>query len=113
VSLIVSPPGSLMRQIADDILAVARDARIVAEAAHRTSIIPLVTQGTGLAVLPEAWAPLGRRAGARVARISHPARLHVALVTRRAPLTPAARAFVALARSHQPVRYVAAAAREG
>jgi len=105
-SLIVSPAGSLMRQIADDILAVAGSVRIVAEAAHRTSILPLVTQGTGLAVVPEAWAPLARCVGARVARISHPARLHVALVTRQAPLTPAARAFVTLARAYRPACYV-------
>jgi DNA-binding transcriptional LysR family regulator len=105
-SLIVSPAGSLMRQIADDILAVAGGVRIVAEAAHRTSILPLVTQGTGLAVVPEAWAPLARHIGARVARISHPARLHVVLVTRQAPLTPAARAFVTLARTYRPAGYV-------
>lgn len=104
--LIVSPPGSLMRRISDDILNSARSARIIAEAAHRTSILPLVTHGTGLAVLPEAWAPLARRVGARVARIVHPARLHVALVTRQAPLTPAARAFAAVARSHRSGQYV-------
>lgn len=104
--LIVSPPGSLMRQISDDILDAADGARIVAEVAHRTSILPLVIQGMGLAVLPGAWAPLARRLGTRVARIAHPARLHVALVSRQAPLTPAARAFAALARSHRPADYV-------
>ena len=104
--LIVSPPGSLMRQISDDILDAADDARIVAEVAHRTSILPMVIQGAGLAVLPEAWAPLACRLGASVARIEHPARLRVALVSRQAPLTPAARAFAALARSHEPGPYV-------
>ena len=104
--LIVSPPGSLMRQISDSILDASDGARIVAEVAHRTSILPLVIGGTGLAVLPGSWAPLARRLGASVARIEHPARLHIALVSRQAPLTPAARAFAALARSHQPGHYV-------
>jgi hypothetical protein len=105
--LIASPPGSLMRQLVDDVLAVAADVRIVAEVAHRTSILPLVLQGSGLAVLPAAWAPLARRAGARVTRIDHPARLHVALLTRPAALTPAAQGLLAVARSYEPRDYLA------
>lgn len=104
--LIVSPPGSLMRQIVDDVLAAGADLRIVAEVAHRTSILPLVMHGVGLAVLPSAWAPLARRAGARVARVDPPVRLHVALLSRSAPLTPAARAFLAVARSYQPADHL-------
>ena len=65
--MIVSPGGSLMRQIVDDLLAEGAEMQIVAEVAHRTSILPLVLQGVGLAVLPSAWAPLARRAGARIA----------------------------------------------
>ncbi|MFJ8819437.1 LysR family transcriptional regulator [Amycolatopsis thermoflava] len=98
VDLIASPPGSLMRQVVDDIRAAHPDVRIVAEVAHRASILPLVLAGAGVAVLPSAWATLARRAGARVARLDHPARLHVALLSRAAPLTPAAQAFRALAR---------------
>ncbi|GHE76286.1 LysR family transcriptional regulator [Amycolatopsis deserti] len=97
VDLIASPPGSLMRQVVDDIRAAHPDARIVAEVAHRASILPLVLAGAGVAVLPSAWATLARRAGARVARLDHPARLHVALLSRSAPLTPAAQTFRALA----------------
>ena len=89
--MIVSPAGSLMRQIVDDILAGGADMQIVAEVAHRTSILPLVLQGVGLAVLPSAWAPLARRAGARTARLDPTAQLHIALLSRAAPLTPAAR----------------------
>ncbi|GAA3793078.1 LysR family transcriptional regulator [Amycolatopsis tucumanensis] len=98
VDLIASPPGSLMRQVVDDIRAAHLDVRIVAEVAHRASILPLVLAGDGVAVLPSAWATLARRAGAQVARLDHPARLHVALLSRAAPLTPAAQAFRALAR---------------
>lgn len=104
--LIASPPGSQMRRIVDEMLASGEDLEIVAEVAHRTSILPLVLQGVGLAVLPSAWAPLARRAGARVARIDSPARLHVALISRSAPLTPAAQAFLTAARSYTPVDYL-------
>ena len=91
-----APAGSLMRQIVDD-LARRRAPRmqIVAEVAHRTSILPLVLQGVGLAVLPSAWAPLARRAGAASRASSRPPHLQVALVSRTAPLTPAAQAFLA------------------
>ena len=63
--MIVAPGGSLMRQIVDDLLAEGAELQIVAEVAHRTSILPLVLGGVGMAVLPSAWAPLARRAGAR------------------------------------------------
>ncbi|MGI6872208.1 LysR family transcriptional regulator, partial [Amycolatopsis sp. 3B14] len=57
VDLIASPPGSLMRQVVDDIRAAHLDVRIVAEVAHRASILPLVLAGAGVAVLPPARAP--------------------------------------------------------
>ena len=104
--MIVSPAGSLMRRIVDDFLAEGTEMQIVVEVAHRTSILPLVLQGVGLAVLPSAWAPLARRAGARTARLDPTAHLHVALLSRTAPLTPAAQAFVALARRYQPIDHL-------
>jgi DNA-binding transcriptional LysR family regulator len=105
--LIVSPTGSQMREIVDGILSSGADLHIAAEVAHRTSILPLVMQGVGLAVLPAAWAPLARRAGARAVRLDPPAHLHVALLSRSAPMTPAARAFLATARAYKPVDYEA------
>jgi len=104
--MIVSPAGSLMRQIVDDLLAGGTEIQIVAEVAHRTSILPLVLQGVGLAVLPSAWAPLARRAGARTARLDPTAHLRIALVSRTAPLTPAAQAFLAVARAYRPVDHL-------
>ncbi|WP_232663388.1 LysR family transcriptional regulator [Pseudonocardia sp. TRM90224] len=98
--LIVSQPGSLMRRIADDIAADGIPITIAVEVAHRTSILALVLEGVGLAVLPSAWAPLARRAGARVAAIDIPVRLHISLISRAAPLTPAAAAFLAVTRSY-------------
>ena len=98
--LIVSPRGSLMREVVDQMLADGVALQVVAEVAHRTSILPLVLRGVGMAVLPSAWAPLARRAGAQTARLDLPARLHVALLSRQAPLTPAAAAFLAIGRAH-------------
>jgi DNA-binding transcriptional LysR family regulator len=104
--MIVSPGGSLMRQIVDDLLAEGAEMQIVAEVAHRTSILPLVLQGVGLAVLPSAWAPLARRAGARTARLDPTAHLKIALLSRTAPMTPAARAFLAVARAYRPIDHL-------
>jgi DNA-binding transcriptional LysR family regulator len=106
VRMIVSPAGSLMRQVVDDFLAEGAEMQIVAEVAHRTSILPLVLQGVGLAVLPSAWAPLARRAGARTARLDPAAHLQIALLSRSAPLTPAAQAFLAVARAYRPIDHL-------
>ncbi|UCM91186.1 LysR family transcriptional regulator [Streptomyces marincola] len=97
--LVVSRPGSLMRRIVDDIVD-GRGARIAAVVDHRTSLLPLVLSGTGIAVLPSAWAPLARRCGAVAAPVTPTALLRVALVGRRAHLTPAARAFRRIAEEH-------------
>lgn len=92
--LIVAPKGSLMRSLVDDILAAGVQAKVVAEVAHRTSILPLVLAGVADAVLPAGWSNLARAAGAHVITIAPPAYLHVAAVTRKAPLTPASAAFL-------------------
>jgi len=92
--LIVSHRGSLMRQLVDDVLAEGNPVRIVAEVAHRTSILPMVLAGLGEAVLPSAWSRTASRLGATVRRILPPAHLHVRAVTRRSELTPAAAAFM-------------------
>lgn len=69
---------------------------IVTVVDHRTSILPLVLTGVGVAVLPSSWTRLARRCGAAVAPIEPTAHLHVAMVSLPAHLTPAARAFLAL-----------------
>ena len=53
--LIVSQRGSLMRALVDDVLASGIEASIVAEIAHRTSILPMVLNGLGRAVMPASW----------------------------------------------------------
>ena len=63
--LIVSKEGSLMRQLVDDVLASGVEAEIVVEVEHRTSILPMVLNGIGRAVMPSSWTPRGRDASRR------------------------------------------------
>ena len=92
--LIVSQRGSLMRQLVDDVLSSGIPARIVAEVAHRTSILPLILDGIGDAVLPAGWTKLAHRAGAVSYRIQPTSHLRIAAVTRQRPLSPSAAAFL-------------------
>ena len=98
--LIVSQRGSLMRALVDDVLADGIGVIIVAEIAHRTSILPLVLNGLGRAVMSSAWTQSARRAGARVQRITPETYLHVAAVSRRTHLTAPATALMAEARRY-------------
>lgn len=97
--LIASRPGSLMRTIVDDITARSGSTEIVAVVDHRTSILPLVLTGVGIAVLPAAWTRLARRCGLVVASLAPTAHLHVAMISLPAHLTPGARAFLELTRT--------------
>ena len=64
------------------------------EAAHREAVLPLVLQGTGVALVTQAWPDLARSAGAMVLDLEPPQYLHIWPLSRRAPLTPGARAFL-------------------
>ncbi|WP_109473021.1 LysR family transcriptional regulator [Ornithinimicrobium cavernae] len=96
--LVVSPPGSVMRQMADQ-LTYESTMTIAIEVEHRSAILPLVLDGVGIAVLSSAWADLARRAGAKVCSLQEPMRLQVDLIHRRTRLTPAAQALLDLALS--------------
>jgi DNA-binding transcriptional LysR family regulator len=98
--LIVSQRGSLMRSLVDDVLAEGIEVTIVAEIAHRTSILPMVLNGIGRAVMPSSWTQTARRAGATVQRIVPETYLAVAAVSRRNHLTAPAVAFMAEARRY-------------
>ncbi|MGV9800870.1 LysR family transcriptional regulator [Mycobacterium sp. NPDC003449] len=98
--LIVSQRGSLMRALVDEALAEGIEIRIVAEIAHRTSILPMVLNGLGRAVMPSSWTQTARRAGARVQRIVPETYLHVAAVSRRNHLTVPAVALMTEARRY-------------
>ncbi|MFE1168948.1 LysR family transcriptional regulator [Nocardiopsis sp. NPDC058789] len=92
--LIVGHEGSGMRRFADRLLAEGLDARIAVESEHRVSILPLVLGGAGLAVVTDAWRGLAEQAGVLVLELDPTDHLHVALISRKGPLTAAARAFV-------------------
>jgi DNA-binding transcriptional LysR family regulator len=98
--LIVSQRGSLMRALVDEVLASGTDVSIVAEIAHRTSILPMVLNGLGRAVMPASWTESARRSGARVQTITPESYLHVAAVSRRNHLTTPAVALMAEARTY-------------
>ena len=98
--LIVSQRGSLMRALVDDVLAEGIEVTIVAEVAHRTSILPMVLNGIGRAVMPSSWTQTARRAGAHVQRIVPESYLHVAAVSRRTHLTTPAAALMNEARQY-------------
>ena len=53
------------------------------------------------------------RDGARTARLDPTAHLRIALVSRTAPLTPAAQAFLAVARAYRPVDHLNGPIRNG
>lgn len=98
--IIVSQQGSLMRWLVDDVLAGGVACEIVAEVAHRTSILPLVMTGVGHAVLPSSWGPLAQRLGLRTLAIEPASVLHIAVLSRSSGLTPMAKAFLEVARSY-------------
>lgn len=99
--LIVSQRGSLMRALVDEVLAEGADVTIAAEIAHRTSILPMVLNGFGRAVMPSSWTLSAERAGATVQRIVPETYLHVAAVSRRSHLTAPAKALMTEARRYR------------
>ena len=68
--IVASQQGSLMRWMVDDVLAGGVDCAIVAEVAHRTSILPMVLSGVGHAVMPSSWRQLAERSGLRTLTIT-------------------------------------------
>lgn len=98
IDVVISPRGSLMRQLVDDALAHGNDIRVVAEVSHRTSLLPLVLAGVGHSMMPSSWTRMAQLAGCTVRTIDPPTALQVHLVHRREDLTAAAAAFVALAK---------------
>ncbi|WP_405058968.1 LysR family transcriptional regulator [Kribbella sp. NBC_01505] len=91
--VIVGQVGSGMRRVVDEIQASGVELTEVVETEHREMILPLVLAGVGVTVLTESWAPLARRAGARVLELTPPRHLHLALISRPGR-TPAASAFL-------------------
>jgi len=95
---IASPTGSRMRSLLDDALAAGVELDIAVQVAHRTSILPLVLRGVGVAILPSSWVPLATASGLHTVAIQPSSLLRVALVSRRDHLSAAAAAFLEVAR---------------
>lgn len=92
--LIVGHRGSGMRRFVDRLLDEGLDARIAVETEHRVSLLPLVLDGAGYAVVTDAWRGLAERSGTLALDLEPTDHLHVSLISRKGPLTAAARAFV-------------------
>jgi LysR family transcriptional regulator, carnitine catabolism transcriptional activator len=103
--LVVTPQGMSIRDLIDRALAAAAVEPVIAvETSQREAIAPLVLGGAGTSFLPAGLAEPLAEQGAVVARLVPTLTRTVGLVHRPAPLTPAARAFVELARPHRAVR---------
>ncbi|HEY2301756.1 MAG TPA: LysR family transcriptional regulator [Acidimicrobiales bacterium] len=99
VPLVTTPIGTSSRALVERTLAAASVTPVVAvETGQREALLPLVLAGAGTALLPRPLAEEAGRRGAVVADLRPPLRRSVGLVYRRAQLSPAARAFVELAR---------------
>lgn len=98
--LITTPRGTSTRRLLADALREAdpdEDPSIGVVTEHREAIVPLVLAGAGAAVLPEPLARAAEALGAVTAPVSPAIERDVVLVHRRGALSPAARAFRALA----------------
>ncbi len=97
--LVTTPPGTSTRDLLDAALASAGvDPVIAVETSQREAIAPLVLSGAGTSFLPARLAEPLAAQGAVVARLVPTLTRTIGLVHRPSPLTPAARAFVELAR---------------
>ena len=97
--LVTTPPGTSTRDLLDRALASAGIEPVIAvETSQREAIAPLVLSGAGTSFLPARLAEPLAKQGAVVARLVPTLTRTIGLVHRPSPLTPAARAFVELAR---------------
>lgn len=98
VPLIVSPPATSTRMLLDQAMEAAGVVPTVAvETDAREAIVALVLAGAGGALLPAPLAYEAQRRGAQLRAARPRIARHIGLVRREGPLSPAARAFVALA----------------
>ncbi|HEV7943668.1 MAG TPA: LysR substrate-binding domain-containing protein [Solirubrobacteraceae bacterium] len=105
IPLIVSPPGTSTRMLLDQAMEAAGVVPNVAvETDAREAIVPLVLAGAGGALLPAPLALEAERRGALVRAARPRIARRIGLVRREGPLSPAARAFAALAGADSALR---------
>jgi DNA-binding transcriptional LysR family regulator len=97
VPLVLLPPGTSTRTIVDAAFAaVDRVPRVAVELDQREALVPMVLAGAGAAIVPAPMAAPARAMGAAMLTLSPPLRRTIGFVWRTGPLSPAARAFLAL-----------------
>ncbi|HMK12883.1 MAG TPA: LysR family transcriptional regulator substrate-binding protein, partial [Acidimicrobiales bacterium] len=97
--LVTLRPGTSTRDMLDAAFDSAHaEALIAVETDQREAVVPLVLAGAGAAVVPAPMAEVARLQGAVVVRLRPALWRELGLVHRDATLSPAARAFIALAR---------------
>ncbi|MFG2129722.1 LysR family transcriptional regulator [Streptomyces sp. NPDC048751] len=92
--LIIVQRGTAVRAYVDELREHGVEFAVAAETEHRASVLPMVLEGVGLAVVTDSWRRTAERAGALVLDLEPNAELRIALISRRGPLSPAARAFL-------------------
>jgi LysR family carnitine catabolism transcriptional activator len=96
--LVSQPSGTSMRDAIDAALAtIGRTPTIAVETEQREALVALVLAGAGVAVLPRPMAGVAEGQGAVVVALRPRLWREIGVVHRAAPLSPAARAFLALA----------------
>ena len=95
--LIVGLPGTGVRRAADLVLAAAEGSEVVVEIENREALLPLVLAGAGIAVVADGFRGQAEASGLTVRDLGVPESLIVELMHRRGPVSPAARAFLAVA----------------
>jgi DNA-binding transcriptional LysR family regulator len=97
---VATPHGTSSRALVERALVAAGVTPVIAvETEQREALLPLVLAGAGSALLPRPLAEQARRGGATVLELVPPLRRTIGLVRRTGTLSPAARAFVELARA--------------
>jgi DNA-binding transcriptional LysR family regulator len=101
--LVTTPPGTSTRRALDQVLAtIDRQPRVAVETELRESVVPLVLAGAGAALVPDGLAASALRRGATLVQLDHPIVRQVGLIHLDGALSPAAAAFLSLARPDRP-----------
>ncbi len=97
--LVTLPVGTSTRNTLDAAFTAAgAEPTIAVETDQREAVVPLVLAGAGAAVVPAPMAEVARLQGAVIARLRPALWRELGLIHREATLSPAARAFIAIAR---------------
>jgi DNA-binding transcriptional LysR family regulator len=98
MALVATPARTSTRDHLDEALRQSGGpANVVVEAAQREALLPLIAAGAGAGLLPRPLAELAQFLGCVVVEPTPTVSRPVAIVHRKAPLTPAAQRFVELA----------------